>query len=198
MTVTILLIRHAAHAELGRVLSGRAPGGRLSSSGLLQAERLARWSSAEGVAAIHTSPVLRARETAQAIGASLGMAPRVSDALDEIDFGDWTGKHFDQLASDPDWQRWNNNRAQARAPRGETMTEVQQRMTDFMRAIAETAAGATVAFVSHCDTIRAAIAGILGLSLDYVLRFEIAPASVSRVQLGDWGGRVLSLNEYTA
>ena len=39
---------------------------------------------------------------------------------------------------------------------------------------------------------------MLGFPLDHMLRFDIAPASVSRIEIGEWGGRVLSLNEVAA
>ena len=49
--------------------------------------------------------------------------------------------------------------------------------------------------VSHCDVIRAVIARVLGLSLDCLLQFDLDPASISRLALGDWGGRVISVND---
>jgi broad specificity phosphatase PhoE len=49
--------------------------------------------------------------------------------------------------------------------------------------------------VTHCDIIRAVIAHVLGLSLDHILRFDIDPASISRLAVGDWGAKILSLNE---
>jgi broad specificity phosphatase PhoE len=52
-----------------------------------------------------------------------------------------------------------------------------------------------VAAVSHCDIIRGVIAHYLGLPLDNLLRFDIDPASVSRLAIGSWGARVLSVNE---
>jgi broad specificity phosphatase PhoE len=58
-------------------------------------------------------------------------------------------------------------------------------------------AGQIVAMVTHCDVIRAVIAAILGLSLDHILRFDVAPASVSRLVAGEWGARVVSINEVT-
>lgn len=78
------------------------------------------------------------------------------------------------------------------------MDEVQRRIGTHLRAVAGRLPGKSVAIVSHCDAIRAAVAAILGLSLDYLLRFDVAPASVSRIEVGDWGGRVLSLNEAVA
>lgn len=198
MTATILLIRHAAHAHLGHILSGRTAGGELTAEGVKQAGQLAGYLAREPIAEVHTSPVLRARETAQEIAAWLGTAPTVAEALDEVDFGEWTGKSFAELARDPAWRMWNDNRAQARAPKGETMIEVQQRIGDYLRTAASRASGSVIAMISHCDTIRGAIAGVLGLSLDHLLRFDIAPASVSRLEVGDWGARLLSLNENAA
>jgi broad specificity phosphatase PhoE len=55
--------------------------------------------------------------------------------------------------------------------------------------------GGPVLCVSHCDVIRGVIAHALGLSLDNILRFEIAPASVSWVQVhGQAWVHVLSIN----
>ncbi len=48
---------------------------------------------------------------------------------------------------------------------------------------------------SHCDVLRALVAHYLGLPLDNLLRFEIDAGSVSRVEVGAWGGRVLGVNE---
>jgi broad specificity phosphatase PhoE len=52
-----------------------------------------------------------------------------------------------------------------------------------------------VVAVSHCDIIRGLIAYYLGLPLDNLLRFDIDPASVSRLMVGSWGARVISVNE---
>lgn len=195
MTATILLIRHAAHAHLGKILSGRLAGIALSATGRAQAEALGATLGRDGITRIQSSPVQRARETAAAIAGPRGLAVETADALDEIDFGDWTGREFDVLAIDPDWHLWNAQRAIAVAPRGESMAAAQERVTRHLRAVAAESAGETVAMVTHCDIIRAAIAEVLGLSLDAVHRFDIDPASVSRIAIGDWGARVMSINE---
>lgn len=171
------------------------PGIGLSAAGDLQARALAERLAPLRLAAIHTSPVERARSTAGAIAAGRPVAPVVVDALDEIDFGDWTGKRFTDLAEDPEWTAWNSARGAARAAGGETMVDAQSRIVRHIEAVAARFPGEAVALVSHCDMIRAAIAHYLGLSLDALLRFEIDPASVSRLAVGPWGGRVVSVNE---
>lgn len=195
MSARILLVRHAAHSHLGNTLSGRAGSVPLSSEGLDQARRLASRLEVEPVDEVQASPVRRAQETARAIAGSRKLKPVTKDALDEVNFGDWSGKSFEQLAADPAWEHWNTRRAEARAPGGESMIEVQQRMLAHIREVARRCAGKVVVMVTHCDVIRAAIAAILGLSLDNILRFEVDAASISRIQAGDWGEKIVSLNE---
>ena len=171
----------------------------LCAAGRDQAARVGARLADVPLAAIHTSPVQRARETAAAIAAAgPHPAPVTADALDEIDFGDWTGRRFDALAGDPAWDAWNNARATAQPPGGEAMAAAQARIMAFAAAIAAQHDGATVACVSHCDMIRAALAGWLGLGLDHILRFDCDPASISRVSIGAWGARVVSINEGVA
>jgi ribonuclease H / adenosylcobalamin/alpha-ribazole phosphatase len=192
----ILLIRHAAHSHLGNILSGRTPGLALSETGQSQAARLARRLKGMPIDALHASPVQRARETASAIAAEHpGLEIEIAPALDELDFGDWAGRAFVELADDPGWETWNSARERACAPNGESMAQARARAWLHVEQVAAAAPERTTAMVSHCDIIRAIVATALGLSLDHIHRFEIGPASVTRLVVGSWGARVLSLNE---
>ena len=195
MDTLICLIRHAAHAQLGTTLSGRMPGLSLSAGGMGQAQKAAARLSSARVVAIHTSPVARARETAAAIALPHGLEPEVVDALDELDFGSWTGRSFVELEREQDWMAWNTQRGSARIPGGETMAGAQARIVDHISALGGRVGGGALILVSHCDLIRAAIAHYLGLALDRMLSFDVDPASMSRLAVGKWGGRVLSVNE---
>ena len=195
MTATILLIRHAAHAHLGQILSGRAGEVPLSAAGRTQAQRLARRLGSERINAVHTSPVRRARDTAQALAAVANAPEDIAAPLDEVDFGDWSGRTFAELDQDPLWHAWNARRGETVPPGGESMRDVQERALGHLRSVARQASGAVVAMVSHADVIRAAVAGVIGLSLDRILSFDVDPASVTRIAAGTWGERVVSLNE---
>ncbi|MCD2325288.1 histidine phosphatase family protein [Sphingomonas sp. IC-56] len=195
MTATISLIRHASHAHLGKILSGRMPGIGLSPAGQSEAELLADHLRLHEFVAIHSSPVQRARETAAAIAAGRSLEVEIAEPLNEIDFGDWTGRAFEALSDDPDWHHWNEQRAVATPPRGESMAAAQARVFAYLQRLAHDHPGENVAVVTHCDIIRAALAQVLGLSLDAFHRFDVDPASVSRIAMGDWGARVLSINE---
>jgi broad specificity phosphatase PhoE len=75
------------------------------------------------------------------------------------------------------------------------MLDVQRRVIDLLLRLRDRKPDAVAVLVSHADVIRAAIGHVLGLSIDSLQRFEISPGSVSTLLLGDWGGRLLSLNE---
>ena len=195
MTATILLIRHAAHVELGRFLSGRRRYVALSTEGLEQAEIVADLLSVDPISAIYSSPRERAYYTARSIAEPHDLKVTIADGLDEVDFGDWTGAAFDQLEGDAAWSDWNEARGSARPPSGESMAEATERAVAALTEIAADNKGGTVACVSHCDIIRGLIAHHLGLPLDHMLRFDVDPASVSRIALGAWGARIMTVNE---
>ena len=195
MTVQLLLIRHAAHVELGRTLSGRRRDVALSADGLLQAEIVADLLAVEPIAAVYSSPRERAWYTARELADRLDIKVTTAAGLDEVDFGEWTGLGFDALEGDQAWDEWNSARGTARPPRGESMAEAMVRAVAAVEEIAFDHPGKTVAAVSHCDIIRGLVAHFLGLPLDNLIRFDIDPASVSRVAVGEWGARVLSVNE---
>jgi probable phosphoglycerate mutase len=195
MALRLLLARHAAHAELGRVLSGRTDTAALSEEGRDQAARLAQRLRRLSPGTLFASPRRRAQETAGILGAALGIAPRAAPPLDEIDFGDWTGRSFADLEGDPDWTAWNGQRAVTRPPSGEAMHEAQSRILGWIDAIRRLGPEGTVVAVTHGDLIKAALCAYLGLSLDAHHRFDIAPAGLSGIELWPAGGRVLFVNE---
>ncbi len=198
MTTTFFLLRHAAHDRLGRVLCGRMAGVSLSEAGRSQALKLAERVSRETVTAIYSSPLERARETAALIAARLGLEVEVAPEINEIGFGDWSGLTFDELGRDPRWTSWNAARSVTRPPGGETMLEAQGRAVRFTEHLRENHRDGAAALVSHADLLKALLAYFLGLPLDGIGRFEIGPASLSTVAVGDWGAKILTLNVVSA
>ena len=167
----------------------------LTPAGERQTEGLAGRLDGTRLDAVQTSPRQRAHRTAEVIASRTGAPLEVVDALDEIDFGDWTGMSFGDLEGQPLWRHWNDARASASPPRGESMAAAQARVAAHADGIARTRPGAQIALVSHSDILRALVAHYLGLPLDNLLRFEIDAASVSRIEVGARGGRILALNE---
>jgi probable phosphoglycerate mutase len=177
-------VRHAAHGDLGHRLTGRGPEGGLSAEGRGQAEALARELGAERLAAVYASPRLRTRQTAERVAEPHGLSVIVADALDEIDFGEWTGKSFAELDGQAEWELWNRERSRACCPGGESMAAALARAAGFIEELAGRHDGQSVAVVTHCDIIRALLCREHGRSLDDILSFEAGPASVTKLTVG--------------
>lgn len=170
------------------------PGLRLTDTGNRLADAVAARLSGEAIERVEASPLERTMDTAQKIAAAAGCAVEPAEALIEIDFGDWTGRSFDELEGDPGWRHWNERRAEACCPGGERMADAQARFVEHLFASAARHSG-TIAMVTHCDIIRAGVAHVLGVSLDHVHRFEVAPASITELAIDRGGARLVQLNE---
>lgn len=75
------------------------------------------------------------------------------------------------------------------------MAEAQRRILSWLEAQRKQQPEGRVVAVTHAEVIKAALAGVLGLSLDAHARFDIAPAGLSAVALWEGGGKVLWMNE---
>ena len=189
----VYLVRHAACRSLGPWLAGHSPDVHLDAAGEAQAKALGRRFASTPLDAVYTSPLERARETAAWIARGRGMEPRVLEEMEEIRFGEWTGRSFEELEGRADWRRFNRFRATTRAPGGETMAEVQARALRGVERVA--AAHARAVVVSHGDVIKAALCGHLGLPLDLLERLEISAGSVSRLRIEPGASRLERLND---
>lgn len=169
----IHFMRHAHHALVGTGLAGRTDIG-LSPAGRFQARSVAHTLKVDRV---FSSPRGRALQTAAAIAAHRAVDVLVDEGLDELDFGGWTARSFADLASDPDWQRWNAQRAVTRPPSGESMAEAARRMRTTLMRIADGAPGLTVVAVSHAEPMRALLLDLQGRSFDRWAEIELPPCA---------------------
>lgn len=195
MTTTFLLIRHAAHSLLGVRMAGRMAGVNLNETGQAQANALALRLTGVPLSAIYSSPLERAVQTATPAAAHLGLPVRISTAITELDYGDWTGRTFEELDAMPGWRPYNAFRSGSRIPGGEMMLNAQARTVSFMQELCHIHPGGHVALVSHADIIKGALAYYLGVPLDLFLRIEISPASVSVIALDEYGPHILRVND---
>ena len=102
----------------------------LNSAGREQARALVDAARDHEFAAIYTSPLVRARETAQIVGAALGLEPRVDDRLKEVHVGDWEGRYKEDLErAEPEaWAAFVQAGEDFRFPGGESLAEQQERV----------------------------------------------------------------------
>ena len=191
---TFLLVRHAAHDWLGRGIAGRMGDVSLNAQGWLQAEALVQRLEGQTIHAIYSSPQPRACQTVAPLAGRRRLKVQVAPAVDEIDFGCWPGREFAALAGDGDWDAWNARRSTARAPGGEAFAAVRERAVAGLEELRQRHPDRCVLVASHADVIKALVATVLRMSLDDLQSFDIAPASVTRLQAEAGWQQLLLLN----
>ncbi|MDB5899188.1 MAG: hypothetical protein JWP41_2790 [Ramlibacter sp.] len=187
-STTFLLVRHAAHDWLGRGFAGRLPGVDLNEEGRQQAKDLVQRLQGAPIDAIYCSPQPRTQQTAQPLATARQLPCAIEAAFDEIDFGDWMGRTFEEMRSlGAAWEQWVHHRSSAHPPGGEPFAGVSRRALAGLHRLRAAHPGQQVMVVSHGDVIKAVVATCLRASLDSLDSFEVAPASVTSLTLGpDW------------
>jgi len=191
---TFLLVRHATCDPVGRSIAGRLPGIPLNAEGREQAARLAERLRGVALDAIYSSPIQRARETADAIATDRALVVNTAEELIELDFAAWSGRTLAELEDDEQWRRFNRLRSVTRASSGESMLDVQARAVALVERLRAEHPDGRVALVSHGDVIRGLIAHLAGIPLDLFQRLEIEPASVSVIGVDEHHIAVRCLN----
>jgi probable phosphoglycerate mutase len=190
----VLLVRHARTATTGKRLPGRAAGLVLSPAGRREAEAVASRLAGVKLAAVYSSPLERARETAAAIARPRRLAVRIARDLVDLDVGRWAGLTLRAARKRPEWAAIQRHPSGFRFPNGESFTDMQARMVAALGRVVARHPGETVVAVSHADPIKAVLAHALGIPLDLFQRLVVATASVSAVAYGPTGPTVLTAN----
>jgi probable phosphomutase (TIGR03848 family) len=191
---TFYFVRHAVTDHTGQRLSGWLPDIHLSDAGRAQAEAVANRLAKAPLKAIYSSPIDRTVETAGQIAKRHRLRVIVREGLGEVHYGRWTNRSFKSLRRTKLWevvQRWPSA---ARFPDGESIRELQARAVSEIELITDAHKRAAVCVVSHADVIRVILAHYLGMHLDLFQRIEISPASVSVIDIGEFGPRILAMN----
>ena len=176
----LLLVRHAFNDWLvGDRLAGWTPGIYLNDKGRAQAEALGRRLADQPIAAVYTSPLERAVETAQAIAAPHHLEVQIREGVGEVRYGEWTGKAITELVKEEAWRVLQSRPSDAHFPGGESIREMQARAVAELDAIVAAHPAEMVVVVSHADVIKAAVAHYIGLHLDLFQRLAVSPASLN-------------------
>jgi broad specificity phosphatase PhoE len=127
----------------------------LNDTGRRQAAELAERVATEGIVSLWSSDLIRARETADIVGARIGLEPRLDPRLREANRGDWEGRLFEDVArEEPDaYAAWMRAGPEWRFPGGESLLEQQQRVGECIEEIRAAAEPPALA-VAHGGSIR--------------------------------------------
>ena len=184
---TVILVRHGVteHTVEKRFSGGLAsanPG--LSEEGRAQARATGGWLAplAGRVDALISSPVRRARETADILGELLEREVEEEPGFAEMEFGGWDGLTFAEVAETrkDELDSWLGSLDVAPGG-GESFREVEKRVLAALDRLLAERAGQTVIVVSHVTPIKTLVAHAVQAPLESVYRMELTPASVSVV-----------------
>lgn len=187
----LYLVRHgAAESAEGRCIGHTDLA--LAVAGVEAVDRLAA-SWPDPPPSIVASPSARVRDTAARLASVWSREVETDERLREMHFGAWDGRTWAELEAD-DGERlmaWMGDWVNARAPDGESFTDVATRAEAFARDLPRDRDAVVVA---HAGSIRALLCTLLALPLDAAFRFRIDHARVSAVKLGSRGAELLFLN----
>ncbi|MFC9363179.1 bifunctional RNase H/acid phosphatase, partial [Rhodococcus sp. NPDC057014] len=194
----MLLLRHGQTVlSVDRRYSGRGNPA-LTEIGLAQANGAAsRFAGNDGIAAVVSSPLGRAQQTAAAAAKVLGLPITVHEGLTETDFGAWEGLTFREAADrDPALHRKWLSDTSVRPPEGESFDEVRERIVKVRDDLTATYGGATILVVTHVTPIKTLLQLALdaGPSLLYRLHLDLASLSIAEFY-PDGGSSVRLVND---
>ncbi|MFN2517604.1 MAG: bifunctional RNase H/acid phosphatase [Jatrophihabitantaceae bacterium] len=179
----LILVRHGSteHSAQQR-FSGRndLP---LNAAGQAEVAALARRVSQFGAAtAVVSSPLRRARQTAEAIAAVLSVRVEVNDDFAEVDFGLWEGRTFTEAQREHpvELATWLAS-TEVAPPSGESFAAAGRRLRRGRDAVIAAHAGRTVVLVTHVTPIKTLIRLAMDAPPVSLFRIHLDPASVSIV-----------------
>jgi broad specificity phosphatase PhoE len=193
----LYLVRHgqATFNVEGR-LPGQLDGVALTDHGRRQAYRAAVALSAVPLSAVLSSPLERARETAEVIARGGALPVRLDARLKDTDVGPWAGQVIGELEkNDPRWRAFVEHPTEP--PEGvESFTSVQARAVTACEDLRrDPAAGDYLCVVAHADVVKLILAHYTRTHVEAARFLSIDNASISALAFdGDQPARLLGLN----
>jgi len=160
----LILVRHGeTEWNVAEVFRGQADID-LSETGRKQAGLLATYLSTAAIEAIYSSPLKRARQTAEAIAKPHKLEVSVESDLIDLNFGKWQGLSHEEVKEKYGdlYATWLIHPEQVRMPGGETLDDVRKRVTRFRDKVIEKHRG-TIVIVGHRVVNKVMLCALLGL-----------------------------------
>ena len=194
----ILLVRHGHVAGIDPPrFRGRADL-LLTDRGQQQARQVAaRIASTSPPHAIYTSPLRRCVDTAAAIGDACLLPCKVMEELNDLDYGAWQGRSWDEARTSDArlFDTWRRFPDEIVFPSGESLHDVAARAARALRYVEEHHADETVVMVSHDSVNRVILALALALPLAAYWRLFQEPCCINEIERSSDGLRVRRMND---
>jgi probable phosphoglycerate mutase len=179
---SIIFLRHGqAKNNTERILAGRTPGIPLTEKGVDQAQKAAEFLEHMNISAIYSSPIERAKHTAEIVGARNSIDVKIDERLIELDMGKFTGMPYDEIFSSHGnvFMKFYNGELEIAHNGVETFDQVKKRVLGIVDHVLENHADENVVLVTHMDPIKAMLSTIVDLTPENLFELIIANASLN-------------------
>ena len=179
---SIIFLRHGqAKNNTERILAGRTPGVPLTEEGVDQSEKAAKFLEEMNISAIYSSPIERAKNTAEIVGKHNSIDVRTDDRLIELDMGKFTGKPYDEIFSSHGnvFMKFYRGELEIAHNGVETFEEVKKRIRDMVDHVIDNHPDENVVLVTHMDPIKAMLSTVVSFSPENLYELIIPNASLN-------------------
>lgn len=179
---SVIFLRHGqAKNNIERILTGRTPNIPLTEKGIDQAEKTAKFLEQMNISAIYSSPIERAKHTAEIVAKHNSLDVITDDRLIELDMGKFTGVPYDEIFTSHGnvFMKFYNGELEIAHNGVETFTEVKKRVLSIVDHVIEKHPDQNVVLVTHMDPIKAMLATVVDLSPTNLFELIIANASLN-------------------
>ena len=178
----IIFLRHGqAKNNTERILAGRTRGVPLTDIGIKQAEHAAHLLEDMNISAIYSSPIERAKHTAEIAGRHNSLGVTIDDRLNELDMGKFTGMPYDNIFNSHGnvFMKFYDSELEIAHNGVETFPDVKKRILGMVSHIIEKHPGKNVLLVTHMDPIKAMLSTVVDMSSANLFELIIANASLN-------------------
>ena len=194
----IIFLRHAqAENNTKRILAGRTEGVPLTKTGIEQAERIAKYLAPIDISAIYSSPIERAKHTAEITAKNCSLDVVLDERLTEIDMGKFTRMNYDDMFAKYGniFLKFYENDPVIAKHEVETFPDVQKRVLDMVDHVVKKHNNENVILVTHMDPIKSMLAKVMNLVPETLFELIIANASLTIIKEQD---KIFSLSAINA
>jgi len=178
----IIFLRHGqAKNNTERILAGRTEGIPLTEIGIKQAEHTAELLEHMNISTIYSSPIQRAKHTAEIVAEHNSLNVTIDERLIELDMGKFTGIPYDEIFTSHGnvFMKFYNGELEIAHNGVETFAEVKKRVLGIVDHVIEKHPDENVVLVTHMDPIKAMLSTIVDLSPTNLFELIIANASLN-------------------
>lgn len=179
---SIIFLRHGqAKNNTERILAGRTPGIPLTEKGIEQAKKAAEFLEHMNISAIYSSPIERAKHTAEIVGSHNSVDVKIDERLIELDMGKFTGMPYEQIFSSHGnvFMKFYNGELEIAHNGVETFDQVKKRVLGIVDHVLDNHPDENVVLVTHMDPIKAMLSTIVDLTAENLFELIIANASLN-------------------